>query len=76
VKKMLLSVMVVGAAVFGMFAFEVGTAAPAEAHNRVCRVVSVPPTLPWYKCLQNVGGTSGTGNSPAGCYTTKKTVCS
>ena len=71
---MLLSIMVVGAAVFGMFAFEVGTAAPAEAHNRVCRVVTVPQKLPWYQCVNL--GTMPAGSLPAGCYATKKTVCS
>jgi hypothetical protein len=76
VKKKLVSVLAVGAAVFGMFVFQIPAAESASAHNRVCRVVTVPPTKPWYQCLQNVGGTSGTGNSPAGCYPTKKTVCS
>ena len=74
-KKKLISIMAVGAAVFGMFVFQIPAAESASAHNRVCRVVTVPASLPWYQCLGNTF-TPGTNNNPPGCYPSKKTVCS
>lgn len=51
------------------------SAAPASTNGLYCRTVTIPKTLPWYACLQNIAGTSGTGNGPYGCYTHTKYVC-
>lgn len=72
--RALLALALVAVAMFGMLVFEQASAAPAQAHNRVCRVVTVPQTLPWYQCVNL--GTQPAGSLPAGCYATKKTVCS
>lgn len=69
-------------AVFGYFVFDMTSttssaqAAPATTQGAVyCHYVTIPKTLPWYQCLQNVGGTSGSGNGPYGCYTHTVRVC-
>jgi hypothetical protein len=68
-------------AVFGYFVFEMTSTAPAASAATSstqalhCRYVTIPKTLPWYQCLQNIGGTSGSGNGPYGCYTHTKYVC-
>jgi len=72
--RMLLALALVTVSMFGMLVFEQATAEPASAHNRVCKVVTVPQKLPWYQCVNL--GTMPAGSLPAGCYATKKTVCS
>lgn len=65
----------------GFLVFDMGAAAPAQAApastqgSIVCHYVTKPPTLPWYRCLQNIAGTSGTGNGPYGCYSHSVRVC-
>jgi len=65
----------------GFLVFDMGAAAPAQAASAstqgaiVCHYVTKPPTLPWYQCLQNIGGTSGSGNGPYGCYSHTVRVC-
>ena len=72
--RALLALVLVAIVMFGMLVFEQATAEPASAHNRVCKVVTVPQKLPWYQCVDL--GTMPAGSLPAGCYATKKTVCS
>jgi len=72
--RALLALVLVAIVMFGMLVFEQAAAEPASAHNRVCKVVTVPQKLPWYQCVDL--GTMPAGSLPAGCYATKKTVCS
>jgi hypothetical protein len=65
----------------GFLVFDMGASAPAQAATSstqgaiVCHPVTKPPTLPWWQCLQNIGGTSGSGNGPYGCYSHTVRVC-
>lgn len=74
-KRKMVGLSTIAVALFGMLVFPMAAADTAQASNRVCSRVTVPKTLPWYLCLQNAGGTSGTGNGPYGCYTHTKIVC-
>lgn len=65
--------LVAGLTLAGMVTFGVVVvSAPAEAHNRVCKTVSVPKTEPWYKCIR----TSPAQRLLPGCYVQSKVVCS
>lgn len=67
----------------GMLAVVAGLAVPTAAQAvvptplqtappPVCKTVTVPPKLPLYECINLRPGTI----LPAGCYSTKKLVCS
>lgn len=69
-------------AVFGYFVFDMTSttssaqAAPATTQGAVyCHPVTIPKTLPWWQCQQNIFGTVGSGNLPYGCYTHTVRVC-
>lgn len=60
-------------AVGGMFVIPMNSAEAATTHNRVCTKVTVPKTLPWYRCVNL--GTMPAGSLPSGCFNTTKIVC-
>jgi hypothetical protein len=76
-KRFWFALLMVMAIVFAMFVWDTTTSAePANAatsNNRVCTRVTVPKTLPWYRCVNLL--TMPAGSLPSGCYTTTKIVC-
>jgi hypothetical protein len=75
-KRKLVGLSTVAAVALGMLVFPVAaveSASAATTHNRVCTRVTVPKTLPWYRCVNL--GTMPAGSLPSGCFNTTKVVC-